>query len=113
MKAIRWASDRIGEKGIVAFVTNNSFLDGISFDGMRKHLTDDFDAIYMLDLGGNLRKSPKLSGTIHNVFGIRVGVSINFFIKKRSNTGIPTRSSNLSMLRVEEIPEKRRQVSLS
>ncbi len=83
VKAIRWASDRIGDQGIVAFVTNNSFLDGIAFDGMRKHLTDDYDAIYMLDLGGNVRKNPKLSGTTHNVFGIQVGVCINFFIKKK------------------------------
>ena len=85
VKAIRWASDRIGEQGIVAFVTNNSFLDGIAFDGMRKHLTDDFDSIYMLDLGGNVRKNPKLSGTTHNIFGIQVGVCINFFVKKRNN----------------------------
>ena len=84
VKAIRWASDRIGEQGIVSFVTNNSFLDSIAFDGMRKHLTDDFDAIYALDLGGNVRKNPKLSGTTHNVFGIQVGVCINFFIKKRN-----------------------------
>ena len=82
VKAIRWASDRIGEEGVVAFVTNNSFLDGVAFDGMRKHLADDFDAIYILDLSGNVRKNPKLSGTTHNVFGIQVGVSINFFIKK-------------------------------
>ena len=86
VKAIRWASDRIGDQGIIAFVTNNSFLDSIAFDGMRKHLTDDYDAIYMLDLGGNVRKNPKLSGTTHNVFGIQVGVCINFFVKKRSNT---------------------------
>ena len=85
VKAIRWASDRIGEEGVVAFVTNNSFLDGLAFDGMRKHLTDDFDAIYILNLSGNVRKNPKLSGTTHNVFGIQVGVSINFFIKRRDN----------------------------
>ena len=85
VKAIRWASDRIGEEGIVAFVTNNGFLDAIAFDGMRKHLTGDFDAIYILDLGGNVRKNPKLSGATHNVFGIQVGVSINFFIKRRGN----------------------------
>ena len=82
VKAIRWASDRIGEEGVVAFVTNNSFLDSVAFDGMRKHLADDFDTIYILDLSGNVRKNPKLSGTIHNVFGIQVGVSINFFIKR-------------------------------
>ena len=84
VKAIRWASDRIGEEGIVAFVTNNSFLDAVAFDGMRKHLADNFEAIYILDLGGNVRKNPKLSGTTHNVFGIQVGVSINFFIKRRN-----------------------------
>ena len=85
VKAIRWASDRIGEEGVVAFVTNNSFIDGVAFDGMRKHLADDFDAIYILNLSGNVRKNPKLSGTTHNVFGIQVGVSINFFIKRRDN----------------------------
>ena len=57
----------------------------MAFDGMRKHLADDFDAIYILDLGGNVRKNTKLSGTKHNVFGIQVGVSINFFVKKRDN----------------------------
>ena len=86
VKAIRWASDRVGEEGVVAFVTNNGFLDGVAFDGMRKHLADDFDAIYILDLSGNVRKNPKLSGTTHNVFGIQVGVSINFFIKRRGKT---------------------------
>ena len=79
VKAIRWASDRIGEEGVVAFVTNNSFLDGVAFDGMRKRLADDFDAIYILDLGGNARKGLKVSEA--NVFGIRVGVSINLFVK--------------------------------
>ena len=85
MKAIRWASDRIGEEGVVALVTNNSFLDGVAFDGMRKHLADDFDAIYILDLSGNAPKESKALGTMHNVFGIQVGVSINFFIKKGEN----------------------------
>ncbi len=82
VKAIRWALDRIGEEGVVAFVTNNGFLDGVAFDGMRKHLAEDCDAIYILDLGGNARKGLKVSDA--NVFGIRVGVSINFFIKKNS-----------------------------
>ncbi len=83
IKAIRWALDRIGEEGVVAFVTNNSFLDGVAFDGMRKHLADDCDAIYILDLGGNARKGLKVSDA--NVFGIRVGVSINLFVKKKEN----------------------------
>ena len=79
VKAIRWASDRIGEEGVVAFVTNNNFLDGVAFDGMRKNLADDFNVIYILDLGGNARKGLKVSDA--NVFGIRVGVSINLFVK--------------------------------
>ena len=88
VKALRWASDRIGKEGVVAFVTNNGFLEGLAFDGMRKHLANDFDAIYALDLGGNARKGLKVSDA--NVFGIRVGVSINFFIKKRSvGVGLP------------------------
>ena len=91
IKAFRWAADRIGEEGIVALVTNSGFLDGIGADGMRKHLADDFDAIYILDLGGNVRKNPKLSGTTHNVFGIQVGVSINFMVKKRGKTGAPAK----------------------
>jgi len=83
VKAIRWASDRIGDEGIVALVTNNSFLEGIAFDGMRKHLGQDFSSMYLLDLGGNVRKNPQLSGTTHNVFGIQVGVSINLLVKKK------------------------------
>jgi predicted helicase len=81
VKAIRFASDRIGDAGIVAFVNNNSFIDERTFDGTRKHLVSDFDLIYILDLGVNVRKNPKLSGTTHNVFGIQVGVSINIFVR--------------------------------
>ncbi len=83
VKAIRWATDRIKDDGIIALVTNNGFVDSIAFDGIRKNLEKDFDAIYILDLGGNVRKKPKLSGTKHNVFGIQVGVSVNIFVKKR------------------------------
>lgn len=84
VKAFRWASNRIGDEGIVAFVSNNSFIESLAFDGMRKNLERDFDEIYVLDLGGNVRKNPKLSGTTHNVFGIQVGVSINIFVRKRA-----------------------------
>ena len=85
VKAIRWASDRIGEEGVVAFVTNNSFLDAVAFDGMRKHLEQDFTKIYHINLKGNARttgeRRRKEGG---NVFDdqIRVGVGISFFIRK-------------------------------
>ncbi len=82
IKAIRWAADRIGEEGIVAYVSNNGYLDGIAADGVRDHLARDFNAIYLVDLGGNVRKNPKLSGTTHNVFGIQVGVCIALFVRR-------------------------------
>ena len=63
----------------------SSFVDGITFDGMRKCLAQDFNKIFVLDLGGNVRENPKLSGTTHNVFGIQVGVSINIFIKRNAD----------------------------
>ncbi|MGI4854056.1 MAG: type ISP restriction/modification enzyme [Janthinobacterium lividum] len=81
VKAFRWASDRIRNGGVIAFVSNNSFIDQIAFDGMRSHLHKDFSKLFVLDLGGNVRLNPKLSGTTHNVFGIQVGVAISFLIK--------------------------------
>lgn len=98
VKAIRWATDRIGEEGIVAFVTNNSFVHDSTFDGMRKHLAGDFDAIYILDLGGNARKGLVVSDS--NVFGIRVGVSINVFIKRGRTT--EPRKGKIFYARVDE-----------
>ncbi len=82
MKFFRWAIDRLqGRDGIVCFVTNNSFVDQIAFDGMRKHLLQDFTWIYHLDLHGNVRQNPKLSGTTYNVFGIQVGVGITVAVR--------------------------------
>lgn len=90
VKAIRWASDKIGDngEGVVAFVTNNSFLDAIAFDGMRKHLHDNFSKLYILDLKGNARTSGekrRMEGG--NIFDdlIRVGISINFFVKSNGS----------------------------
>ena len=99
VKAIRWASDRISEEGVVALVTNSGFLDGVATDGMRKHLAEDFDTIYILDLSGNVHKNPKLSGTTHNVFGIQVGVSISLFVKKSGEADAP---AEIFYARVEE-----------
>ena len=81
VKSFRWATDRLREAGIVALITNHSFIDGMAFDGMRKHLAEEFDTLYILDLGGNMRKGHPGDA---NVFGIRVGVSINIFVKKES-----------------------------
>ena len=82
VKAIFWALNRIQGEGIVAFVTNHNFITGQAFDGMRKHLADACDAIYLLDLGGNIRKGHVGDS---NVFDIQVGVSINLFVKTNEN----------------------------
>ena len=82
VKFFRWAVDRLqGRDGVVCLVTNNSFVDQIAFDGMRKNLAKDFNQIYHIDLHGNVRKNPKLSGTTHNVFGIQVGVGITIAVR--------------------------------
>jgi predicted helicase len=86
VKFFRWAVDRLqGRDGIVCLVTNNSFVDQIAFDGMRKHLSKDFNQIYHLDLHGNVRKNTKLSGTTHNVFGIQLGVGITVAVRDSQN----------------------------
>jgi len=82
VKAFRLASDRIRAGGVVAFVSNSGFVDQVAFDGMREYLQNDFDKIYVVDLGGDVRRNPKLSGTTHNVFGIQVGVAITVLVKK-------------------------------
>ena len=94
VKAFRWASDRLGDAGIVAFVTNASFVDDLSFDGMRAHLLADFDEIHIVDLGGNVRKNPRLSGTTHNVFGIQVGVAVAFLVRT-TGRHVPGRRATL------------------
>ena len=74
--------DKNGE-GILAYISNNSFIDGITHRQMRRHLLESFDSIYILDLHGNAkRKEVALDGSAdQNVFDIMQGVSINLFVK--------------------------------
>lgn len=88
VKFFRWAVDRLGDRdGIICIVSNNSFLEQTAFDGMRKNLIDDFDLIYHIDMRGNVRKNPKLSGSAYNVFGIQVGVGITVAVRSPSASG--------------------------
>lgn len=82
----RWASDRLDVNGILAFVTNRSFIESRTFDGFRKTVAAEFSDIYVVDLGGDVRANPKLSGTKHNVFGIQTGVAISFMVKRLAAT---------------------------
>ncbi len=83
----RWASDRMNDDGVLAFITNRSFIESRTFDGFRKVVAEEFNEIYLMDLGGDVRANPKLSGTKHNVFGIQTGVAISFFVKRRKQKG--------------------------
>ncbi|CAN5464601.1 DNA methyltransferase [soil metagenome] len=85
IKFIRYGQhfiDKNGE-GILAYISNNSFIDGITHRQMRKYLLESFDKIYILDLHGNSKKKETaLDGTVdQNVFDIMSGVSINILIK--------------------------------
>ena len=61
IRAIRWASDRVGESGVIGFVTNAGFLEANTADGLRKCLLDEFSSIYVFHLRGNQRTSGELS----------------------------------------------------
>ncbi|MEV5847982.1 type ISP restriction/modification enzyme [Streptomyces sp. NPDC051985] len=55
IRAIRWAADRLGDEGVIAYVSNGGYIDGTSADGLRKCLVDEFDAVYCYNLRGNQR----------------------------------------------------------
>ncbi|MBN2031433.1 N-6 DNA methylase [bacterium] len=86
IKFIRYAEHFIEKNGsgIVAMITNNSFLDGIIHRQMRKHLIETFDDIYILNLHGNSKKKETApdGGKDENVFDIQQGVSISIFLHK-------------------------------
>lgn len=84
IRAIRWASDRIGDAGIVAYVTNAGWVDGNSADGLRACLADEFTDVYVFHLRGNQRTSGELSrkegGKIFGS-GSRAPIAISVFVK--------------------------------
>ena len=75
---LRWASDRIGDDGIVAFITNRAYIDKRQDDGFRKTVAQEFNDIYVVDLGGDIRGQNRTG----NVFGIMTGVAIGFFVRE-------------------------------
>ena len=84
---IRWASDRLADDGIIAFITNRAYIDTRQDDGFRQVAAEEFTDIYLLDLGSDVRRNPKISGTTHNVFGIQTGVAIGFLVRDKSKLG--------------------------
>ena len=84
IRAFRWASDRIEDKGIVSFVTNGGWLDGQAMDGFRKTLVKEFNSIYVFNLRGNARTSgEQRRKEKDNVFGqgTRTPIAITILVK--------------------------------
>lgn len=84
IRAIRWASDRIGDSGIIGFVTNAGFLEANTADGLRKALAEEFSSLYVFHLRGNQRTSGELSrkegGKIFGS-GSRAPIAISLLVK--------------------------------
>ena len=89
IKAFRWATDRLNNNigGIIAFITNNGWIDSLSSDGFRKTIEKEFSSIYILDLKGAIRGKngdlAKKEG--ENIFPIMTGVCITILVKKPKN----------------------------
>ncbi len=90
IRAIRWASDRLQDQGIVCFVSNGSFIDNNAMDGLRKCLTDEFSKVYVFNLRGNQRTSGETSrqegGKIFGS-GSRASIAISLLIKNPEHSG--------------------------
>ncbi len=90
IRAMRWATDRLKNDGIIAFVTNGSFLDANNMDGLRQCLTEEFSHLYVFNLRGNQRTSGELSrregGKIFGS-GSRTPVAITILVKDQAHTG--------------------------
>ncbi|MCW9025523.1 MAG: N-6 DNA methylase [Gammaproteobacteria bacterium] len=84
IRAIRWASDRVGNSGVVGFVTNAGYLEANTADGLRKCLADEFSSIYIFHLRGNARtQGEQRRKEKDNVFGqgTRTPIAITLYVK--------------------------------
>ena len=88
-RALRWASDRIGERGVIAFISNSSFVDGNSADGVRLSLQEEFSQIFVFNLRGGVRGKIKDLAKREggNVFPIMTGVAITVLVKDPTHSG--------------------------
>lgn len=93
IRAIKWATLRIQDRGVIAYVTNGGFLDSNTADGMRKTLAEEFSSIYVYNLRGNQRtageQSRKEGGKVFGG-GSRATVAITLLVKDTSKTGSAT-----------------------
>ena len=88
VRAFRWATDRLGDRGLVVFVTNNGWVDGNTAAGMRLSLAKDFSDIYVYNLRGNSKSGGELSKREGgNVFDVRIGVCITIAVVDSGSAG--------------------------
>ena len=89
VRAFRWSSDRIGDRGVLCYITNAGWLDGNAMDGFRKCLSEEFTDIYVFNLRGGIKgkigDSAKREG--QNVFDIMAGVAITLLMKNPDKAG--------------------------
>ncbi len=86
IRAIRWASDRIDNAGVIGFVSGSGYIEKSTMDGLRKSLANEFTSIYVLNLRGDIRKNMLSDGKAQegeNVFGSgsMTGIAVTLFIK--------------------------------
>lgn len=90
IRAIKWATLRLHDRGVIAYVTNGGWLDSSTADGMRKTLADEFSSIYVLNLRGNQRtageQSRKEGGKVFGG-GSRATVAITVLVRNPDHTG--------------------------
>ena len=87
IKAFRWSTDRIGNNGIVGFITNGAYLDNVALDGFRQCLLEDFTHVYVFNLRGNARVSGEIAKKEGGqIFNARTPVSIIILVK---HSGVP------------------------
>lgn len=84
--AIRWASDRVGNSGVIGFISGSGFVEKPAMDGMRKTLVEEFSNIHVFNLRGDIRKNMLSKGRAregHNIFGSdsMTGTAITLFVK--------------------------------
>lgn len=91
IRAFRWASDRLGDAGVMAFVSGSAWIERSFADGMRKHLAEEFSDLYVFHLRGDIRKNMLSKGAARegqNVFssGSMTGISIAVLVKNPNAT---------------------------
>lgn len=91
IRAIRWASDRIGGSGVIGYISGSSFIEKFAMDGMRRSLAEEFTSIHVINLRGDIRKNMLSKGAAKeggNIFGSgsMTGIALTIFVKNPASS---------------------------